>query len=166
MEQKQLAGLMPSLWQDSHPSYKRPLFLEPGPGQLPRRGTSLRLYGVTMLFSSGKAALLVSFAGIQIGFAQTTTTLNSLARDIERVESVREVKDVQKIFAQLAQFGRWSDMAALFSDNGTLQWGNAIATGPDVIETWLRTDAGPHGRHSSRLTQHRRRRVPLSNTLS
>ena len=58
-----------------------------------------------MLFSSGKAALLVSFAGIQIGFAQTTTTLNSLARDIERVESVREVKDVQKIFAQLAQFG-------------------------------------------------------------
>ncbi|KAF2179525.1 hypothetical protein K469DRAFT_595926 [Zopfia rhizophila CBS 207.26] len=69
-------------------------------------------------------------------------TVNSLARDVERVESVREIKDVQRVFAQLAQFGRWNDMAALFSDNGTLQWGNETATGPAGIEKWLRIDAG------------------------
>lgn len=93
-----------------------------------------------MIFSKLIAAALL-FASISIGLAQTTPTLNSLARDVERVESIREVKDVQKTFAQLAQFGRWSDMAALFSDNGTLLWGNDTATGPDAIETWLQTEA-------------------------
>jgi hypothetical protein len=92
------------------------------------------------MFPHTIAAALVSFAGIQISLAQTT--LNTLSRDVERVESVRKVKDVQKSFAQLAQFGRWSDIAVLFSDNGTLQWGNAIANGPAAIKTWLQTDAG------------------------
>jgi hypothetical protein len=74
-------------------------------------------------------------------------TVNSLARDIERVESVREIKDLQRTFSQLAQFGRWGEIAALFSDKGTLLWGNLstdtnTATGPVAIETWLRTDAG------------------------
>ncbi|KAF2466858.1 uncharacterized protein BDR25DRAFT_395436 [Lindgomyces ingoldianus] len=68
--------------------------------------------------------------------------LNALARDVERVESVREIKDVQRTFAQLAQFGKWRDMAALFSNNGSLQWGNETATGLAAIEKWLRVDAG------------------------
>lgn len=94
------------------------------------------------MFTKGTAAVLVSLVSISIVLAQTTTTLNSLARDVERVESVREVKDVLRSFAQLAQFGRWSDIAAFFSDNGTLRWGNDTAIGPEVIKTWLQTDAG------------------------
>lgn len=69
-------------------------------------------------------------------------TLNSLARDVERVESVREVKDVTATFAQLAQFGRYADMAALFTDDGALLWGNVSAKGPEAIEKWLKSDAG------------------------
>lgn len=68
--------------------------------------------------------------------------LSSLARDVERVESVREIKNVQRTFAQLAQFGKWNDMAELFSDNGILKWGNETATGPKAIERWLKIDAG------------------------
>jgi len=68
--------------------------------------------------------------------------LNSLARDVGRVESIREIKDVQRHFGQLAQFGRWNEMATLFSENGTLQWGNQTATGHQSIEKWLRNDAG------------------------
>jgi hypothetical protein len=52
------------------------------------------------------------------------------------------VKDVTATFAQLAQFGRYIDMAALFADNATLQWGSAVATGRLAIEKWLKTDAG------------------------
>jgi hypothetical protein len=95
-----------------------------------------------MMFTKGTAAVLVSLASISNVLAHTTTTLNSLARDVERVESVREVKDVLRNFAQLAQFGQWSDIAALFSDNGTLRWGNDTAIGPEAIKTWLQTDAG------------------------
>lgn len=90
----------------------------------------------------GAFAVLVSLACIPIILAQTPTTLNSLARDIQRVESIREVKDVTHSFAQLGQFGRWSDMAALFADNGSLQWGNETATGPKAVEQWLGADAG------------------------
>ncbi|KAK4186672.1 hypothetical protein QBC35DRAFT_553571 [Podospora australis] len=68
-------------------------------------------------------------------------TLNALARDVERAESLREVKDVSATFAQLAQFGRYTDMAALFADDGTLFWGNASASGPQAIEKWLKDDA-------------------------
>ncbi|KAE8440862.1 hypothetical protein EG329_006379 [Mollisiaceae sp. DMI_Dod_QoI] len=92
-----------------------------------------------MIFTKGTAAVLVSLASVAL---PQTTTLNSLARDIERVESVREVKDVLRSFAQLAQFGKWSNMAALFSNNGTLQWGNDTTIGLEAIETWLRADAG------------------------
>jgi hypothetical protein len=74
--------------------------------------------------------------------AQAPPTLNTVARDLVRVESVRDVKDVQRSFAQLAQFGRWSDMASLFADNGVLIWGNETANGPVAIQQWLKTDAG------------------------
>ncbi|KAK0651098.1 SnoaL-like domain-containing protein [Cercophora newfieldiana] len=77
--------------------------------------------------------------------AQTTPTLDWLARNIQRVESVREVKDVTRTFSQLAQFGRWSDIAALFTDNGVVRVGNItadhlLAQGTETIESWLRTD--------------------------
>lgn len=87
------------------------------------------------------ATVVILWAGVVLS-QQAPPTVNSLARDIERVESVREIKDVQRTFAQLAQFGRWSDMAALFSTNGTLRWGSQTATGPEAIEKWLRADAG------------------------
>ncbi|ORY00093.1 hypothetical protein BCR34DRAFT_618714 [Clohesyomyces aquaticus] len=76
-----------------------------------------------------------------IQISSATPTLDSLARSVERVESIRDIKDVQRCFAQLAQHGRWADMAALFYDNGTLRWGNETATGPAAIENWLRIDS-------------------------
>ncbi|MBX6749267.1 MAG: nuclear transport factor 2 family protein, partial [Micromonosporaceae bacterium] len=69
-------------------------------------------------------------------------TLDTLARDIERVESLREVKDVQRTYAHLAQFGRWDEMAALFAQGGTLQWGSQVVTGHENIRSWLEAEAG------------------------
>lgn len=69
-------------------------------------------------------------------------SIDSLARDVERVESVREVKDLQRTYVQLLQFGQWKSAAALFADNGTFQWGDQTVTGRRAIADWLRTDAG------------------------
>lgn len=69
-------------------------------------------------------------------------SLNELARDVQHVESLREVKDVQRTYAQLSQFGQWGAMAALFARNGTLQWGSDVVTGRAAIEAWLSSKAG------------------------
>ncbi|MET8370840.1 nuclear transport factor 2 family protein [Micromonospora profundi] len=71
-----------------------------------------------------------------------STTINTLARDVERVESLREVKDVQRAYTHLAQFGRWSEMAELFATDGTLQWGDQTTAGRSAIAAWLEADAG------------------------
>lgn len=95
-----------------------------------------------MKFLQGTPRTLAILAGVSFSLALTAPTLNTLARDLERVESIREIKDVRKFFSHLAQFGRFGDMAALFSTNGTLKWGNETATGVGAIEKWLETDAG------------------------
>jgi hypothetical protein len=87
------------------------------------------------LFEAATAAISL-FTGLALG----APTLSSLARDVARVESVREIKDLQRTFSQLAQFGRYADMAKLFSQNGTLHWGNETAKGPTAIESWLVKD--------------------------
>jgi|GEM_PF-1902282 len=68
--------------------------------------------------------------------------LDSLARDVERLESLREVKDAQRAYTHLAQFGRWDEMAGLFATDGVLRWGDETATGRAAIEDWLEADAG------------------------
>ena len=72
---------------------------------------------------------------------QSLPTLNSLAQDVGRIESVREIKDITSKFAQFAQAGRWGDMSLLFSEDGTIQWEKSIAEGTTAIERWLRTDS-------------------------
>lgn len=69
-------------------------------------------------------------------------TVEELAHNVSRIESLREIKDVTSTFAQLAQFGRYADMAALFAPEGTLLWGNTSIQGPEAIKTWLEADAG------------------------
>jgi hypothetical protein len=68
--------------------------------------------------------------------------IDGLARDVERVEAVREIKDVQRRYAQFSQIGRWKDMAGLFARTGTLTWGDQSATGQASISAWLARQAG------------------------
>lgn len=82
-----------------------------------------------------------SFLGAVV-LAQAGTSLDLLARDVSRVESIREIKDITRSFAHLAQFGQWGSIASLFAPDGTLIWGNASVSGSTAITTWLRDDAG------------------------
>ncbi|KAH8898293.1 hypothetical protein GQ53DRAFT_837232 [Thozetella sp. PMI_491] len=93
--------------------------------------------------------------------SETSSGSTALDRDIERVESVREIKDVQRSFAHLAQFGRWDDLGKLFAEDGILHWGTGaplddkqadVMTGPNAIAAWFRKDAGRmDGAHTGSL---------------
>jgi hypothetical protein len=60
-------------------------------------------------------------------------SLDSLAREVERTESIRAVKNLQYAYSHYAQFGLWTDMGALFATDGEEIWGSETATGPDGI---------------------------------
>jgi Uncharacterized protein contain chitin-binding domain type 3 len=106
----------------------------------------------------GPAAALALVTGVGVSLlalptgavAETTApvTLDSLARDVSLVESVREIKDLQRTYAQLHQFGRFAEMAALFAEDGALVWGtqglnaDPPVVGREAIEDWLIADAG------------------------
>ena len=68
--------------------------------------------------------------------------IDALAHDVARVEALRDVKDLQRAYAQYAQFGLWEEMAALFASDAELVWGEQTLRGRDAIAGWLRTRMG------------------------
>jgi hypothetical protein len=62
----------------------------------------------------------------------------TLARDVDRLVSLRQVKDLQRSYAHLAQYGRWRDMAALFTADARFASGRQSVSGRPAIEAWLR----------------------------
>jgi hypothetical protein len=62
-----------------------------------------------------------------------TAGLDALARDTERAEAIRAVKNLQYAYAHYAQFGLWSEMGALFAGDGQVIWGDKTLTGPAAI---------------------------------
>ena len=52
--------------------------------------------------------------------------LNELAREVDRVESIRAVKNLQGHYAQYAQYGLWNEVGALFAANGSFVFDGLI----------------------------------------
>jgi len=100
-------------------------------------GSGLRRIALALL----PAALLLPGLAGPAG-AQTQAEIDSLARDVDAVESLRAVKNLQRHYAQYVQLGLWEDAASLFSRNGRLQWGDESVQGADAIAAWLRTRGG------------------------
>ncbi|MEO5923563.1 MAG: nuclear transport factor 2 family protein [Bryobacteraceae bacterium] len=75
------------------------------------------------------------------------TVLDSLARDVDRAESVRAVKTLQSSYAQYAQYGLWTDAGALFGPSGSFVFDGMVqaaqtAKGPAAIASFLRARYG------------------------
>jgi hypothetical protein len=73
--------------------------------------------------------------------------LDSFARDVDRTESIRAVRDLQSSFAQYAQYGLWNHVGALFTRNGSYVFDGLIkpaetATGSRAIASFLRNRYG------------------------
>ncbi len=62
---------------------------------------------------------------------------DELARDVDRAESMRAVKNLQRTYAQYAQFGLWNEMATLFSGNASFTFDDETVQGPKAIAAWL-----------------------------
>ncbi len=69
---------------------------------------------------------------------QPNDSVAALARDVQRLESLRAVKDLQRAYAQYNQCGLWDDMADLFAADGRVEWGDERIIGHAAILRWLR----------------------------
>jgi len=65
------------------------------------------------------------------------SAVDDLARDLDRVESVRAVKDLERRYAHSRHAGRFSAMAELFAADGLLDHGDASASGRAAIGSLL-----------------------------
>ena len=71
--------------------------------------------------------------------------IDELARDVSREESLRAVKNVQRSYAQYAQFGLWGAMADEFAAGGKVVWGDRTIEGKPAIAAWLASHSAPAG---------------------
>jgi hypothetical protein len=77
--------------------------------------------------------------------SQAREALDALARDIERLESLRAIKDLQRCYALFCQSGEWQAMASCFAEQGELHWCDEAIAGRPAIEAWLEARAGGKG---------------------
>ena len=68
--------------------------------------------------------------------------LDELARDVDRAESMRAIKNLQRTYAQYSQFGLWREMADLFADDATFIFDEQRVQGRAGIADYLRTQEG------------------------
>jgi hypothetical protein len=96
----------------------------------------------THLLAACAALLLAPLAPLR-----ADAGLDELARDVDRVESLRAVLNLQRSFAHYAQAGLWNDAGALFTADGRYLFDGLImpertAKGPAAIAGFLRTRYG------------------------
>lgn len=92
-------------------------------------------------------ALIALVAAAQPATARQDPALDTFARDLDRTESLRAVLNLQRNYAQYAQFGLWNQVGELFARNGSFVFDGLIkpaqtATGPAAIADFLRTRYG------------------------
>lgn len=93
------------------------------------------------------ASLCAIFALFTALPVRADANLDGFARDVERVEGIRAVKDLQASYAQYAQYGLWNEVGALFARDGSFVFDGMItpaqtAKGPAAIAKFLRTRYG------------------------
>jgi hypothetical protein len=69
-------------------------------------------------------------------------SIESLARDVDRAEAVRAVKNLQYAYTHYAQFGLWTELGSLFTDDGETIWGDKAIRGSAAIATYNMTTLG------------------------
>ena len=108
-------------------------------------------------------ALLSIVLSVACARAFADDNIDTLARDVDRVVSLRQVKDLQRSYAQYAQSGQWDEMAGLFTANATFIRGTETVTGRKAIAAWLTRRGGgkrgvpPGGLHTEFIDE------PLAN---
>jgi hypothetical protein len=90
----------------------------------------------------GTRLLAVALLGLAGAGAQAADSLDALAQDVERLESLRQVKDLQRTYVHLAQAGLWNEMGALFASDARFIHGAQSVDGSAAIARWLTAKQG------------------------
>jgi hypothetical protein len=85
----------------------------------------------------GQRLLAVALVSLASVVAQAADSVDTLAQDVERLESLRQVKDLQRSYVQLSQAGLWNEMGALFTRDAQFIRGSERITGSAGIAKWL-----------------------------
>lgn len=101
------------------------------------------------------AALSLVVTGLGVGpapaqapaQARPADSVDILARDLDRLESLRAVKTLTRSYAQYAQYGLWNQVGALFAPGGSYVFdgqvkASQIVRGPAGIAAYLRARYG------------------------
>ena len=78
-------------------------------------------------------------------------TLDELARDVDRTESMRAVKNLQRTYAQYSQYGLWNEMSDLFARESTYIFDDETIKGRKAIGDYLISHEGLGKQDSSRV---------------
>ena len=98
---------------------------------------ALRLASVCVALCATPLALRVTGAA-----DSGVSSVDTLARNVERAEAVRAVKDLQHAYSHYAQYGLWTDLGSLFTDNGEAIYGNDAIKGRAAIAQYNMTTFG------------------------
>jgi hypothetical protein len=70
------------------------------------------------------------------------SSLDELARDVDRAESIRAVKQLQRTYAQYSQYGLWNEMADLFASDATYTFDEESVKGRTAIASFIAAHEG------------------------
>src|SRR5207253_689464 len=94
-----------------------PLFKEPM--------SSFRWFGV----GRALAFVIAAFAGLAPLSAQTPFPPSELSRDVSRLENLRQIKNLQRTYAQFAQYGLWEEIGGLFAPDARFTFDGLVKQG-------------------------------------
>ena len=90
---------------------------------------------MTTRFRASHALLFIVLA--IAGAAVRADDVDTLSRDVDRLQSLRDAKDLQRQYAHYAQFGLWNEMAGLFAADATFIHGKQTFKGRSAIAGFL-----------------------------
>ncbi len=74
--------------------------------------------------------------------AQAADDVDTLARDVDRLTSLRQVKDLQRSYAHYLQAGLWDEAASVFTDDARFIRGTGTLNGRKAVAAWLLNRGG------------------------
>jgi ketosteroid isomerase-like protein len=89
-----------------------------------------------------RTLLLVALLAVSGAPVTAAPTRDTLARDVGQAEDVRAIKTLQRSYAQYAHYGRWSQMAALFTDDALWIFDDQTIKGRAAIARHLLSEGG------------------------
>jgi len=86
--------------------------------------------------------LMLAAVAMQPATIVAQGTLDELARDVDRAESMRAVKNLQRTYAQYSHYGLWNEMADLFANEATYTFDDETIKGRKAIADYLTSHEG------------------------